>query len=109
MSQCQWFRWIGGRCCDDCGADPDAHEGLRWAEGPKVAFGASKEVLVPWAEYGPGKRLNVPLLTLMLPPAMTPGDGVEGREWHSGVSPTHGGLSKHRGPKEGCPAPDCMP
>jgi hypothetical protein len=28
--------------------------------------------------------------------------------WHWGESPSHGGLTKHRGKRESCPAPDCL-
>lgn len=59
---CRWFLWIGGPLCDGCGRPPETHRGLEW-HGQGSPFDHAKPLHVPWSEYGPGKRLNVPLFT----------------------------------------------
>lgn len=68
--RCRWFRWMGGNCCEECGGSPFAHDGISWLKpGATFPFGAPDEdnqVYVAWADYGPGRTLNVPLLTLLM-------------------------------------------
>lgn len=65
--KCEWFQWIGGSVCDNCGQSCSRHRGIAWHISPFDPSGKS-EVHVPWSHYGPDRDLNIPLFTQCLRP-----------------------------------------
>ena len=70
MTSCKWFKWIGGTGCDGCGKSCAEHEGIEWIGPGGNPFSDENVIKVPWAEYGPGRRLDVPLLTDLFGPTV---------------------------------------
>lgn len=60
---CEWFSWIGGNWCENCGGSALSHKGLRWTKPGSKLFDRNDDMFVDWEDYGPERKFNVPLLT----------------------------------------------
>lgn len=62
---------MGGQVCEGCGRAPGRHLGLQWINrNVPFKFGGSdkQDLRVRRSDYGPGRRLNVTLLTHAMGP-----------------------------------------
>ncbi len=64
--RCRWYEpGMALVFCERCGGRAHEHVGVQWPDSSRKLPGMFRfeKVQIPWSDYGPGRTLNVPMLS----------------------------------------------